>query len=169
MVSTTKSFECTPIDLSKKLFLWLASGAISAFVVFIFLFVWDGSEWTFIEGGTFPNVIMLFFFGLAFATLYFGREFKRINGKTMHLNDKEFIFENTLGKQTYTINQLINIRVDRMFYLFIGYERLTLTFQVSGMKRKQHEVIVFKKGIYNDPKETIINHIKTLEQVEESL
>ncbi|MFW6318963.1 MAG: hypothetical protein ACOC1L_02145 [Bacillota bacterium] len=163
MVEKPLELQTTPISTPKKIALLLSSGIVSGAVVFIFLYIWDGSDWRFLDSGLFANLVMLFLMGLAFATLYFGKEFKRIVDKKMIVDDKHFVFTQGVRKTTYDISQIVNIRYDRLFYLFIGYERITLTFATAGIRRKTHEVLVFEKGVYPNPKALIINHLKAVE------
>lgn len=152
----------TTLSIRQKLYLILLSSLITTLVVFIFLFIWDGADWGFIEGDLWLNILFLYGLGLVFSYLFYGREFNKAENKHLKIEKGKTTISDTLGTRIYENNQVINVRIDRQFYAFIKHERLTISFKTFGIKKRTHETFVLKQGKHENLKENIIQALQAL-------
>ncbi len=149
------------LGFKQKLFLMLVASLMTSLFVFVFLFIWDGSDWGFIEGGLWLNLLFLYGLGLIFSYLFLGREFKKTADKRLKIAKGKAEITDKIGKRSYDNHQVINIRIDRHFYVFIKHERLTITFKTFGVRSKTHETFLLKQGDHDNLKEKIIEALKS--------
>lgn len=145
--------EIKAVDLkvTQKILLTMIATLLTSGVVFVFLFVWDGSNWGFVDDSLAINILILLGLGLMFSILYFSREFKNNLKKTIVIKDSKTTITDARSTRIYDNNQAINIRLDRQFYYFIKLNRLTITFSQMGIKNKRHEsIIVTPKSVNKD-------------------
>jgi len=147
--------ESAKLGIPQKLFLILVASVISGFIVFVFLYILDGSEWRFVEDSLLLSLLILFGLGLIFSLVYFIRDFPRSLDKTMTIHGGSTVVEDRKGKRRYDNNQAVNVRVDRQFYYFIGCKRLIIAFRTEGVRAKTFESIVIRAASFSE--EDIVN------------
>ena len=163
MVKTPLKLEGARLTIYQKTIIIFVSSLITAFVVFLFLFVIDGTQWGFIDAHPIFNLFILYGFGLVFALLFFRKEFNRLDDKIIKIDHETITATTPKIETTYATAQCFNVRYDRQFYILTGHERITLSFHQENSKRKLHEVIVFKKDDIPNVKEKIVNALKPIE------
>ncbi|GEM_PF-2333241 len=152
--------KSTRLSLFDQLKLIGVASIITSFFVFVFLYAFDGSNWGFVEGPLIINIGILLLLGFTFAVIFFTRELKRGQDKTLIINQGKIEVKTTQDHRIYDVSQAFNVRVDRHFYVFSGHERLTISLKTFGVKSKTHEVFILNKGTHEQLKETVITAIK---------
>ena len=158
------TLEAAKITLKQKLFLMFSAALITSAVVFVFLFIWDGRDWGFIDGHFMINVLILLGLGLLFSLLYFKREFSKNLTKKIEIGETKTTITDRKSTRIYHNNQAIHVRFDKQFYGFIKHERLTITFAQMGLSSKRHESLILPNNHVSS--ETLIQALKGSAQSE---